>query len=210
MLQRLRDSEVTPEMAAFAIRQRDAVARWENLGKEYPAIFDDVTIVARVERHFHPPGGPLRPWGPHPGISLLRVVQGPNEQPPLRSFELGTRSRKNLEGVHPDLVKVLEYAIHHTPLDFTVIEGLRSLKRQRELVKSGASQTLQSRHLTGHAVDVAPWVGGTVSWSWEHFNVLGPTVLAAAKTLQIALEWGGNWTGFRDGPHFQLPRKDYP
>ena len=61
---------------------------------------------------------------------------------------LGPRSIMRLKGVHPDLVKVVQHAIEITTVDFTVLEGLRSIERQRELVKAGASQTLKSRHLT--------------------------------------------------------------
>ena len=69
------------------------------------------------------------------------------------SYALGERSRQRLAGVHPDLVKVVERAIQLTPVDFTVLEGLRTIQRQQELLKSGASTTLKSRHLT------ALWAG---------------------------------------------------
>ncbi len=210
MLVRMKDHEVTPDITRKAILLRDNVARWENLGQQYLLHSGGETFIARVERHYHPPGGPIRPWGPHPGITVLRNVDDPEPARPVKAFVLGARSRKNLEGVHVDLVKVVDYAILHTPIDFTVIEGLRSKERQAELLNKGASQIMNSRHRTGHAVDLAPWIDGTVSWDWEHFNVLGPAVLAAAEAIGIALEWGGNWTGFRDGPHFQLPRKEYP
>ena len=74
------------------------------------------------------------------------------------TFKLGPRSVARLKGVHPDLVKVVERAIQLTPVDFTVLEGLRSLERQKALVAAGASQTLKSRHLDGHAVDLGAWV----------------------------------------------------
>lgn len=209
-LERLKDYEVTEAISRQAILLRNSVCRWENLGATYPFTIGEDHYVGRVERHFHPPGGPMRPWGPHPGISVLRVLDEPSVTRPHQSFVLGARSRSRLSGVHADLVSVINHAITHTPIDFTVIEGLRSLERQRELLNKGASQTLKSRHLTGHAVDLAPWIGGTVSWDWEHFNILGPTVLQAAEELGIKVEWGGNWEGFRDGPHFQLPWKEYP
>lgn len=209
-LVRLKDHEVTEEITKNAVRLRDSVCRWSNLGATYPFTVDGEHYVGRVERHFHPPGGPMRPWGPHPGISVLRVVDEPGIVREVKAFTLGARSRRNLQGVHPDLVRVIDYAIQHTPVDFTVIEGVRSKARQIELVNKGASQTLKSRHRTGHAVDLAPWVGGTVSWDWDYFNVLGPAVIAAGDAVGIPVEWGGNWVGFKDGPHFQLPWKEYP
>jgi peptidoglycan L-alanyl-D-glutamate endopeptidase CwlK len=125
-------------------------------------------------------------------------------------YRLGTRSKTRLAGVHPDLVKVVERAIELTPIDFTVLEGLRTLATQRKYVASGASKTLRSRHLTGHAVDLAPMVEGKVSWAWPHYHIMAPAMKQAAKELGIPLEWGGDWRTFKDGPHFQLPWKDYP
>jgi peptidoglycan L-alanyl-D-glutamate endopeptidase CwlK len=122
------------------------------------------------------------------------------------SYKLGTRSLQNLSGVHPDLVGVVEKAISITKVDFTVIEGVRNINRQRQLVKSGASQTMNSRHLTGHAVDIAPW---PISWDWDKFYPIADAMKDAAKELGIDLEWGGDWKSFKDGPHWQLSRKSY-
>lgn len=126
------------------------------------------------------------------------------------TFRLGVRSRARLEGVHPDLVKVVERAIVLTTVDFTVLEGLRTLERQAQLVKSGASQTMNSRHLTGHAVDLGAWVTNQVRWDWPLYHKIAKAMKAAAQELEIAIEWGGDWQSFPDGPHFQLPWKDYP
>jgi peptidoglycan L-alanyl-D-glutamate endopeptidase CwlK len=126
------------------------------------------------------------------------------------AFRLGARSRTRLEGVHPDLVKVVERAIVLTTVDFTVLEGLRTLERQAQLVKSGASQTMNSRHLTGHAVDLGAWVTNQVRWDWPLYHKIAKAMKAAAQELEIAIEWGGDWQSFPDGPHFQLPWKDYP
>lgn len=122
-------------------------------------------------------------------------------------YKLGERSLKNLEGVHPDLVAVVKRAIEITEQDFTVIEGLRSIERQRELVASGASRTMNSRHLTGHAVDIAPW---PISWDWQRFYPIADAMKQAAEELYIDLEWGGDWKSFKDGPHWQLPWSRYP
>lgn len=126
------------------------------------------------------------------------------------AFQLDARSLQRLQGVHPDLVKVITRAAALSPVEFRVIEGLRTLKRQRELVASGASKTMNSRHLTGHAVDIAPYVGGTIRWDWPLFHKLAPAVKQAAAELKVAIEWGGDWRTFKDGPHFQLPFAGYP
>ena len=90
------------------------------------------------------------------------------------SFALGNKSRVNLNGVHPDLVRVVELAIKKTPVDFTVTEGLRTIERQKQLVAAGASKTLSSRHITGHAVDLAALIDGKVEWSWPCIRKLPP------------------------------------
>ena len=125
-------------------------------------------------------------------------------------YKLGNRSKNNLQGIHPHLVAVVERAIIITEQDFTVIEGLRTKERQRQLVRKGASKTMNSRHLTGHAVDIAPWVDGTVSWDWDHFYPIATAMKSVARELQIPIEWGGDWVSFKDGPHWQLPWSQYP
>ena len=123
------------------------------------------------------------------------------------SYSLGARSLQNLSGVHPDLVDVVKLAISKSDQDFTVIEGIRNINRQRELVKTGKSTTMNSRHLTGHAVDIAPW---PISWEWEEFYPIADAMKTAADELEVDLEWGGDWKSFPDGPHYQLSRKAYP
>ena len=126
------------------------------------------------------------------------------------TYKLSSRSLKRLEGVHPDLVRVVTRAIEITEVDFAVIEGRRTLERQRQLVKKGASRTMRSRHLTGHAVDLAPWTGGTIRWDWPLFYPIAKAMKQAAGELGIAIRWGGDWKRFKDGPHFQLQWKHYP
>lgn len=125
-------------------------------------------------------------------------------------FKLGKRSIERLQGVHPDLVRVVERAIDLTPVDFTVLEGLRSPERQQTLVASGASQTLNSRHITGHAVDLGAWVDDQVDWSWPLYAKIADAMKAAANELGVSIVWGGDWRTFKDGPHFELDRKFYP
>lgn len=126
------------------------------------------------------------------------------------TFKLSKRSNDALHGVHPALTGVVRRAIEITDIDFVVIEGLRTKERQAELFKAGASQTMNSRHLTGHAVDLAAWVAGRVDWSWPLYTKLAAAMKAAAKEQGIALVWGGDWASFKDGPHFELDRKVYP
>lgn len=123
------------------------------------------------------------------------------------AYTLGKRSLQNLSGVHPDLVAVVKLAIEITEQDFSVIEGIRNINRQREFVKSGKSTTMNSRHLTGHAVDIAPW---PISWDWDYFYPIADAMKQAAEELEVDLEWGGDWKSFPDGPHYQLSRKAYP
>lgn len=123
----------------------------------------------------------------------------------MTHFRLSNRSRQNLYGVHSDLVLVVGRAIWITTVDFTVIEGLRTKERQERLVKTGASRTLNSRHLTGHAVDLAAIVDGDVRWDWPLYTHIAGAMKGAARELGIEIVWGGDWESFRDGPHFELP-----
>lgn len=122
-------------------------------------------------------------------------------------YKLSQRSMQHLSGVHPDLVAVVKRAIEITTQDMMVIEGVRHINRQRELVAKGASKTMNSRHLTGHAVDLAPY---PVNWDWEYFYPIADAMKAAADELEVDLEWGGDWKSFPDGPHFQLSWESYP
>lgn len=120
------------------------------------------------------------------------------------------RSLNNLKGIHPDLRRVIDRALQESPLDFIVIEGLRTMQRQRELYASGASKTMNSRHLTGHAVDLLPIGKDGAAFAWPLYDKLGPAVKAAADAEGVQIDWGGDWTKFRDGPHFQLDWDAYP
>lgn len=125
-------------------------------------------------------------------------------------FKFSARSMRNLKGVHPDLVRVAVRALERTDLDFGVTEGLRTEARQRELLAAGASRTMNSRHLTGHAIDVVALIGGEVRWDWPLYARLAVHFKQAATELQVPIVWGGDWPKFRDGPHYELSRKHYP
>lgn len=126
------------------------------------------------------------------------------------TYVLGVRSLSRLKGVHPDLVRVVELALTYSPHDFTITEGLRSVARQRELKAAGASQTMNSRHITGHAIDFAVLVGGKVRWDWPLYGQVAEAFKRAAKELKVPIIWGGDWKSLRDGPHVELDRRKYP
>ncbi len=131
------------------------------------------------------------------------------------SIVLSEKSRMKLQAAHPDLRKVIERAAALSDMDFTVLEVLRTVARQRELVARGASRTMNSRHLPGpdglsRAVDIAPLDGGQVSWAWPQYHRLAPIIKQAAKDVGVPIEWGGDWRSFKDGPHWQLPHGKYP
>lgn len=132
------------------------------------------------------------------------------------NFKFGKRSLDNLRGVHPDLVKVANRALELSPIDFTITEGLRTVARQKELVAKGLSKTMNSRHITGHAVDFVPL---PVDWNnVEPFITVAKCFLQASKELGIPIRWGGDWNmngdwkdeKFRDLPHAELLRSAYP
>lgn len=113
-----------------------------------------------------------------------------------------------LSTCHEDLIKLFTRVSEQVPM--LVIEGHRSLERQKELFAKGASKTMKSRHLPtpSEAVDVAPIVNGTLDWAdIEAFKRLAGVVKATAKSLGIEVEWGGDWKSFKDYPHWQLKEK---
>lgn len=125
---------------------------------------------------------------------------------------------KKLAQVHPDLIKVLNAATQ-TPQPFTIVYGIRTLAAEKIAVATGHSTTMHSRHLPNKAglacaVDVAALIGGKVSWAPGHeaavFGQIAAQIMAAAKTVGVPVEWGGNWHSFKDYGHFQLPWLKYP
>jgi peptidoglycan L-alanyl-D-glutamate endopeptidase CwlK len=127
----------------------------------------------------------------------------------MMAYALSSKSQDRLKGVHPRLVAVVKLAITISAVDFAVLEGVRTIERQKELLSAGASQTMRSRHLSGHAVDLGAIVGGQVRWDWPLYDKIAEAVKEAAKQLGTPIEWGGDWK-MRDGPHFQLPWREYP
>lgn len=128
----------------------------------------------------------------------------------MSAFKLSSRSIMKMVGVHPDLVRVVNEAIKITPIDFGITCGTRTLAQQRVLVATGKSQTMNSRHLTGHAVDVVAMIDGKASWEMKDYKTIALAFKRAAKSIGIPIKWGGEWSGFPDGPHFELDRAKYP
>ncbi len=134
----------------------------------------------------------------------------------MKHFKFSKRSLNNLKGVHPDLVKVTKRALELTEIDFVVICGLRTKAQQQHLFAIGATRTTNSRHLTGHAVDFAPY---PIDWrALDKFKKISDAFMQASEELNIPIRWGGDWDmdgdskdeRFYDSGHIELLRKYYP
>ncbi|HEY8878268.1 MAG TPA: M15 family metallopeptidase [Roseateles sp.] len=125
-------------------------------------------------------------------------------------FQFSGTSEARLRDVHPDLQKVVRRALELSKTDFSVAEGVRSYARQKELFDSGKSRTMNSRHLTGHAVDLYPVHKSGGEYQREDFTELADAMRRASAALGIPVEWGGDWKSFTDCPHWQLPVRAYP
>lgn len=156
----------------------------------------------------------------------------------MSNFSWGLRSHQNMSGVHHDLREVMNRAIQLSKVDMVIIEGLRSKARQQQLFNQGHTRTLNSRHITGHALDVVPWINGEISWDWTNYYPVADAILKAAKEVEVPIVWGGAWNlrpfnqwgktskqasdayvairkkegkkVFLDGPHFELDKQVYP
>jgi peptidoglycan LD-endopeptidase CwlK len=132
------------------------------------------------------------------------------------TYRFSERSLKKLQGVHPDLVRVMEIAIGRSPVDFGITCGVRTLEQQQDLFAQGRSipgpivtWTMDSKHLIqedgfGHAVDVAAYINGKVSWNEKYYDIIGRVVKATAKDMFINVIWGGDFKRNKDRPHFEL------
>ncbi|QQP86928.1 M15 family metallopeptidase [Entomomonas asaccharolytica] len=120
------------------------------------------------------------------------------------TFKFSQRSLDKLTGINPDLRKVVDRALQLSTIDFGITEGLRDRATQEKYVARGASQTMNSRHLTGHAVDVVAYVNGKVTWDWKYYEEISKAFKQASEELSIPIVWGGSWKSLKDGPHFEL------
>ena len=110
------------------------------------------------------------------------------------AYKLSTRSQERLMGVEPELKEVVYEAIKVTKIDFGVIEGLRTEEKQKQLVESGASQTMKSKHLEGRAVDLMAYIGGRGSWELNVYDEIADAMKEAATKVDVAVRWGAAWT----------------
>jgi peptidoglycan L-alanyl-D-glutamate endopeptidase CwlK len=122
-------------------------------------------------------------------------------------FKLSKKSIAKLKEVHPHIQELVKSAINLSTIDFGISEGMRTRDRQQILYDTGKSQTMNSRHLTGHAVDVYAWKDGAVSWEFEDYETINIAFSKASKLTNIPYVWGGSWKSFKDGPHFELMRE---
>jgi len=133
------------------------------------------------------------------------------------SFKFGKTSKAKLETVNPELAAVAEAALAHSKLDFGVTEGLRSIEKQEQLVAEGASKTMNSKHLSGNAIDIVAYVDGKVTWELQYYEEIAQSFKKAKNNLGVEIRWGGNWSGYKtddfkldpnnkfvDAVHFEL------
>ena len=123
-------------------------------------------------------------------------------------IKLTQRDKARLKGVHPDLVRVVEKYLEIGSVPILIIEGVRTLATQKKYLAKGATTTLRSRHLTGHAIDIGP--RDTPLSHWPPYYAIAKDFKKAAQLVGVSVEWGGDWKSFKDGPHWQLPWRIYP
>ena len=109
-------------------------------------------------------------------------------------FTLSQRSLDRLEGVNPDMIRVVKKAIDLTKIDFGVICGMRTIEEQEALVAKGASQTMKSKHLDGLAVDLMAYIGGRASWELNVYDDICDAMAEAARKNDVAIKWGAAWS----------------
>lgn len=133
----------------------------------------------------------------------------------MKLFKFSGRSLGHLHGVHPDLVRLAKRALELSTVDFGIVQGLRTAAEQKENVAAGKSQTMRSRHLTGHAIDVGAfvegrYVNGDTPQEYRLYEQIADAFRAAGAELKIPFIWGGSWKTLKDGGHFELCRERYP
>ena len=128
----------------------------------------------------------------------------------MSNFKFSERSEMNLKGVNLDLIALARHALMLSAVDFAVIDGLRTLEEEKKMVANGKSQTLNSRHLTGHAIDVLAYLGAQSSWDPPLYAEINKGFRQASIALNIPYAWGGDWKTLKDYGHFELARSKYP
>lgn len=117
-------------------------------------------------------------------------------------FKLSDADERKLVGVDPRLVRVVRRVALLVDQPFRVTEGVRTLQRQKQLYKEKKTKTLNSKHLTGRAVDVAPLVNGVPSYDWAQYKRLVAVAKQVAKETETPMAFGYDW-GW-DAPHWEL------
>lgn len=119
-------------------------------------------------------------------------------------FSFSKASLEKMNGVNSKLVILMKEAIKNSPYDFKITEGLRTVERQKELVKTGKSKTMNSYHLKGKAVDIAVLIDNKITWDFKYYKKVADHIKEVARKLGYVITWGGDWKTFKDGPHFQI------
>ncbi len=131
-------------------------------------------------------------------------------------MKLTKRDISRIKECHPKIQKLFfSVAADEKCPNFLVVDGARTVEEQRRNVAKGVSKTMRSRHIPAkngysHAIDVAPFINGKLSWDWKDYYPLAKIIKQHAKKLNVPIEWGGDWKTFKDGPHWQLPWKEFP
>ena len=119
-------------------------------------------------------------------------------------YKFSKRSLDNLKGVDQRLVELMTDVLAVSSYDFGITEGLRTKERQAQLVKEGKSQTMNSYHLRGKAIDIVVYIDNKVTWDLKYYNEVANLVKDIAMKKGLKVTWGGDWKTLVDGPHFQL------
>jgi len=114
------------------------------------------------------------------------------------------RSLDRLATCHQDLQDLFNYVIKTE--DCAILCGHRGEQEQNDAFDKGYSKLRypHSRHnsMPSKAVDVMPY---PIDWgNIPRIITFGNTVLQIAKSLDIDIDWGGNWQYFKDYPHYEL------
>lgn len=121
-------------------------------------------------------------------------------------YKFSQRSLNNLKGVDERLVRLMKDVLSISPHDFGITEGLRTVEKQREYVRTGKSQTMNSYHLNGRAVDIVVYKDGKVTWDLKYYKEIADIVKEIAAEKGLKITWGGDWKTLVDGPHFQIEK----
>lgn len=161
----------------------------------------------RVSRETLPENG-------HPIDTTIPQPVNAEECPINKGYSFSERSLNNMQGLHPDLLEVLEHAIVNAPYDFTVLEGLRNLTRQKALFDAKKSLTMSSKHLVqkdgfGHAFDLGYIFDNHLDERYTTYETLNDHLQEIANSLGVKLKWGGNFKRangkpFVDAGHWEL------